>query len=128
MDAGHSFTTTATLNVSLAVWPKKSIAADGSPVTVDAILDATAKQYGTLADQYCGYRSRASGRDVAAMLCRRWTTATLRELSGRFGLSHPDSASDLIKRGKRLAESNRDVAGKVASIERALRLNPESRV
>jgi len=41
------------------------------PVTVDAILDATALQYGTSADTYCGYRSRAGGRDVAAMLCRR---------------------------------------------------------
>ena len=98
------------------------------PVTVDAILDATAMQYGTSADRYCGYRSCAGGRDVAAMLCRRSATATLRELSGRFGLSHPDSASDLIKRGKRLAESNRDVARKVASIEKALGLNPESRV
>ncbi len=98
------------------------------PVTVDAILDATAMHYGTTADAYCGYRSGAGGRDVAAMLCGRWTTATLRELSGRFGLSHPDSASDLIKRGKRLAESNRDVARKVAAIETDLGLNPESRV
>ena len=97
-------------------------------VTVDAILEATAQQYGTSADAYCGYRSGAGGRDVAALLCRRWTTATLRELSGRFGLSHPDSASDLIKRGKRLAESIRYVARNVASIEKALGLNPESRV
>ena len=98
------------------------------PVTVDAILDATAVPYGTSADAYCGYRSRAGGRDVAALLCRRWTTATLRELSGRFGLSHPDSASDLIQRGARSAESNREVARTVASIERALGVNPESRV
>ena len=98
------------------------------PVTVDAILDATAMHYGTSADRYCGYRSRAGGRDLAALLCRRWTTATLRELSGQFGLSHPDSASDLVKRGKRSAESNRDVARKVVSIEKALGLNPESRV
>ncbi len=46
------------------------------PVTIDAILEATARQYGTSADTYGGYRSRAAGRDVAAMLCRRWTTAT----------------------------------------------------
>ena len=73
------------------------------------------------------YRRSAVGRDVAALLCRRWTTATLRELSGRFGLSHPDSAADLIERGKRLAKSNRDVARKLASIEKDLDLNPESR-
>ena len=99
-----------------------------NPVTVDAILDATARQFGTSAARYGGFRSGAGGRDVAAMLCRRWTTATLRELSARFGLSHPDSASDLIRRGKRSAESNREVARQVASIEQALRLNPESRV
>ena len=87
------------------------------PVTIDAILEATARQYGTSADTYCGYRSRAAGRDVAAMLCRRWTTATLRELSARFGLSHPDSASDLVKRGNRLAESSRDVARQVLEME-----------
>ena len=75
------------------------------PVTVDAILDATAMQYGTSADRYCDYRSGARGRDVAVMLCRRSATATLRELSGRFGLSHPNSASDLITRAKRFATS-----------------------
>ncbi len=37
---------------------------------------------------------------MAAMLCHRSTTATHRELLGRFRLSHPDSASDQIKRGK----------------------------
>ncbi len=98
------------------------------PVTVDAILQATALEHGTSADAYGGYRSRTGGRDVAAMLCRCRTTATLRELSARFGLSHPDSASDLVRRGKRFAESNRDVARKVASIEKTLGLNPESRV
>ncbi len=98
------------------------------PVSVDAILEATAKQYGVSAEQYCGYRSGAGGRDVAAMLCRRWTTATLRELSGRFGLSHPDSASDLIKRGVQQAKQNRNTARRVTSIECALGRNPESQV
>ena len=32
-----------------------------NPVTVDAILDATARQFGTSADRYCGFRS-AHGR------------------------------------------------------------------
>lgn len=98
------------------------------PVSVDAILEATAKQYGVSAEQYCGYRSGAGGRDVAAMLCRRWTTATLRELSGRFGLSHPDMPADLIKRGVQQAKQNRNTARKLTSIEHALGLNPESQV
>ena len=41
------------------------------PVSVDALLAATAKQYGVSAEQYCGYRSGTCGRDVAAMLRRR---------------------------------------------------------
>ena len=57
---------------------------------------------------------------------RRRTTATLRELSGRFGLSHSHSASDLIKRGVQQAKQNRNTARKLTSIERALGLNPES--
>jgi hypothetical protein len=50
----------------------------------------------------------------------------LRELPGRFGLSHPDSASDLIKLGIQQAKQNRNTARKVTSIERALGLNTES--
>ena len=65
------------------------------PVNIDSILKATADEYGVKAEQYCGFRSRAGGRDVAAMLCRRWTGTTLRALSETFGLSHPDSASDV---------------------------------
>jgi chromosomal replication initiation ATPase DnaA len=41
------------------------------------------------------------GRDVAAWLARRLTTATLRELAGAFGLSHPDSVSNLTRRAER---------------------------
>jgi hypothetical protein len=63
---------------------------------------------------------RMSGFSLNAMLCRRWTTATLREPLAGFGLTHPDSASDLVQRGMRPAKLNRDVAMQVASIERAL--------
>ena len=73
-------------------------------------------------------QTRDSGlKGAGRLLCRGWTTATLRELSARFGLTHPDRASDLIGRGKRSAISNRDVARQVASVEQALGLNPESR-
>ena len=88
---------------------------------------------GTMGHPYGGLLKQKSlpdhrGRDVAAMLCRRWTTATLRELSRRFGLSHSDSASDLIKRGVQQAKQNRNTARRVTSIERALGLNPETQV
>jgi len=98
------------------------------PVKIDSILKATSDEYGVRAAEYCGFRSGAGGRDIAAMLCRRWTRTTLRELSKTFGLGHPDSASDLIKRGQQRTESNQEVAQRVKRIERKLGLNPETRV
>jgi len=48
------------------------------------------------------------GRDVAAWLARRLSSATLRELAPAFGLSHPDSVSNLVRRVDRaLAESSK---------------------
>jgi len=47
-------------------------------------------------------------RDVAAWLTRRWTTATLRDLAESFGLNHPGSVSNLLRRADRaVAESSR---------------------
>jgi len=48
------------------------------------------------------------GRDIAAWLARRLSSATLREPAPAFGLSHPDSASNLVRRVDRaLAESSK---------------------
>ncbi len=49
------------------------------------------------------YQSKCSavaGRDLAAYLAHRHTTATLRELATAFGLTHPDSVSNLIRRAQ----------------------------
>ena len=74
-----------------------------------------------------GFRSGADGRDVAAYLCRRYTTATRAELSERFGLGHSDSSPDLVKRARKSRESHRDVRRKMARIEKQLAMKPESR-
>jgi putative transposase len=68
-------------------------------VSVDATLELIASQYAVSADEYVGFCSSATGRDMAAYLCRRDTSATLRELAQRFDWSHPDKASDLVRRG-----------------------------
>ncbi len=58
------------------------------------------------AESYRERRSTAAGRYLAAYLAHRRTTATLRELAEPFGLCHPDSVSNLIRRAERaLAES-----------------------
>ena len=45
-------------------------------------------------------RSGERSRDIAAWLARRLTSLTLRELAPRFGLGHPDSVSNLIRRAE----------------------------
>ncbi len=95
-------------------------------ITVDEVLAATASEYGVSVSDYHGFRSVAGGRDVAAYLCRRYTSATLAELSKRFGLGHPDSSSDIVKRSKKHIESNPAISKRVKRIEKRLGLNPES--
>ncbi len=90
-------------------------------------FEASASQYAVTADEYVGFRSGAAGRDMAAYLCRRYTSATLRELSERFGLSHPDSASDLIRRDAKRIEKSKEAVRQQKAIEKKLELNPESR-
>ena len=99
-----------------------------NPVSVDSIFEATASQYAVNVDEYVGFRSGAAGRDMAAYLCRRYTSATLRELSDRFGLNHPDSASDLIRRGAKRIEQSSAAVRQQAAIETKQGLNPESQV
>jgi putative transposase len=69
---------------------------------------------------YVGFRSSAPGREMPAYLCRRYTQATLRELSERFGLSHPDSASDLIRRGATRLEQSKEMERQLRAIEAKL--------
>ncbi len=77
--------------------------------------------------EYCGFRSGAGGRGVAAYLRRRLTSTTLAELSERFGLGHPDSSSDMVKRARKLIESNREARKRAERIKERLLTKPETR-
>ena len=99
-----------------------------SVITVDDILKATAQEYGVSADQYKGFRSSAGGRDIGAYHCRCYTTAPLADHSERTGQGHPDSASDMIKRAKKMLENNPAVKRRMNQIEKRLGLKPETRV
>ena len=57
----------------------------------------------------------------------RRTSATLRELSERFGLNHPDNVSDLIRRGAKRIEQSSEAVRQQKAIEKKLELNPEYR-
>ena len=97
-----------------------------SSISVEDILSATASQFQVTPDEYVGFRRGAAGRDMAAYLCRRYTRVTLRELSERFGLSHPDSASDLIRRGAKRLEESKKMVIQLRAIESKLNVNSES--
>jgi hypothetical protein len=85
-------------------------------------------EYGVNPSDYVGFHSGAPGRGVAAYLCRRYTTATLAELSSAFGLSHRDSPGTLVKRARRALEENPEIDRRTRKIEKRLCLKPESRV
>ena len=64
------------------------------------VITAVAAYFKASPESYQSKRSTAPGRDLAAYLAHRRTTATLRELATAFGLSHPDSVSNLIRRAQ----------------------------
>ncbi|KAA1261088.1 hypothetical protein LF1_36320 [Rubripirellula obstinata] len=59
-------------------------------------------------EDYRGFRSPEGGRDISGYLCRKHTTATLSELSQRFGLGDPDSSSDMVERARKFVTANAD--------------------
>ncbi len=69
---------------------------------------------------YQSKRSAVAGRDLAAYLAHRHTTATLRELAPAFGLSHPDSVSNLIRRAQTAISNSRTKKLELERIEKLL--------
>lgn len=68
----------------------------------------------------------AAGREVAALLCRRWTGETIASLSQAFGLAHPDSASNLVRRAKLRIDKSREYRQAIDDIEFNPGLNTET--
>ncbi|MGB7346670.1 MAG: hypothetical protein WBD20_20780 [Pirellulaceae bacterium] len=105
----------------------RRLARQTSMVTVEQVVSITAEHYGVSSEDYRSFRSQAGGRDVAAYLCRKYTTATLAELSEQFGLAHRDSSSDMVKRAKKRVAANASIRKRVKQIETKLGLKPETR-
>ncbi len=84
------------------------------------VIQAVATHYGVSAESYQQRRSTAAGRDLAAYLAHRHTTATLRELSEPFALRHPDSVSNLIRRAERTLANSRELKQAAAAIEQEI--------
>ena len=92
----------------------------------EQIIEETASYYDVSPAEYVGFRSLAAGREVAAFLCRRWTGETIASLSGRFGLAHPDSASNLVRRAKSRMGKSKPYRQAIDDIEYNLGLKTEN--
>ena len=96
-------------------------------VTIDEVMATVADVHEVEPEEYVGFRSLAAGREMAALLCRRYTSATLAELSERFGLGHPDSSANLVRRAKRREEESALFRRQIARAESQLAMKTEIR-
>ena len=53
-------------------------------VTIDEVMATVADMHEVEPEEYVGFRSPAAGREMVALLCRRYTNATLAQLSAAF--------------------------------------------
>ena len=90
------------------------------------VMAAVAEYYGVASDQFGLRRSRELSRDVAAWLCRRLGSGTLRELAPAFGVNHPDSVRNLVRRVDRALTTSNSVRQDVATLRDQL-LRTENR-
>ena len=85
------------------------------------VITAVAAYFKASPESYQSKRSTAPGRDLAAYLAHRRTTATLRELAAAFGLSHPDSVSNLIRRAQNAISGSKSKKEDLERIDELLR-------
>ena len=99
-----------------------------SAMSVDEVIRAVAQLHRVEPEEYVGFRSMASGREMAALLCRRYTSVTLAQLSDCFGLRHPDSSANLVRRAQRRAEQSASYRRQIALAESQLTMKTENQV
>ncbi len=91
-------------------------------------MEAVADVHQVEPEEYVGFRSMAAGREMAALLCRRHTAVTLADLSQRFGLRHPDSSANLVRRAKTQEEKHLSYRRQIARAESQLARKTEHQV
>ncbi len=88
----------------------------------EEIIEVVAEQHGVTSEDYARFRSQAPGRDMAAWLCRRWTSATLADLGPCFGLEGEGSVSNLTRRAEKRHQESRKWKQTTKKIESKLGL------
>jgi len=87
------------------------------------VLAATAEQFGISVESFAQKGNSHISRDLAAWLARAISSATLRELSDAFGLTHPDSVSNLTRRADRALRESARLRGQVEAIRKSISKN-----
>lgn len=95
-------------------------------IRLDDVIEVVASMHAVNQQEYVGFRSTAAGREMAALLCRRLTSATLAQLSDRFGLGHPDSSANLVRRAKKREHESSSYRQQVAEAESLLLCKTEN--
>ncbi len=91
-------------------------------ITAVEVMEAVADVHQVEPEEYVGFRS------MAALLCRRHTAVTLANLSQRFGLRHPDSSANLVRRVKEQEEKHLSYRRQIARAESQLARKTENQV
>jgi len=99
-----------------------------SGIPLESLLQAVADHYRIDPASFLVKHSKETSRDVAAWLARRVTTATLRELSSPFGLGHPDSVRNLIRRTEQAMQKSRTFRKEVEQLLREIQGKDGNRV
>ncbi len=96
--------------------------------SIEEIMELVAVKHQVNSSHYVGFRSSAPGREMAALICRRFTSSTLAELSTAFGLGHPDSSANLVRQAKRRESKSANYRKRIKEIEQAMFMKTENQV
>ena len=91
-----------------------------SSLNATDVISIVAEYFGTTAESFQTRRTASVERDIAAWMAHRRTTSTLRELSGVFGLRHPDSVSNLIRRAEAAINQSANIANQIKHLDKLL--------
>ncbi len=89
-------------------------------ISLSEVLKQTADHFGVDMTSFARKHNRQQSRDIAAWLARRLTVATLRELTGPFGLGHPDSVRSLLNRAEAAISGSAKLCKEVEQLRREI--------
>ena len=84
------------------------------------VISIVAEYFGTTVKSFQTRRTASFERDIAAWMAHRRTTSILRELGGVFGLRHPDSVSNLIRRAEAAINQSANIANQINHLDELL--------